>query len=78
MTLKELNNIHRDLRRYRYFYYECENILEVDKNTIPDYEYDMLEKEYDKYCNELKIPLEMRVSNFVGFDIGIPMNLYYK
>jgi NAD-dependent DNA ligase len=78
LNIKELNEIHKSLRRYRYFYYVCEDIIEIDKNTISDYDYDMLEKQYNKYCNELEIPLENRVSNYVGFDIAIPMNLYYK
>ena len=78
MKIEKLNEIHKSLRRYRYFYYECKDISLLDNNTISDYNYDMLEKQYDKYCNELEIPLETRVSNYVGFDIGIPMNLYYK
>lgn len=78
LKIEELNIIHRDLRKYRYFYYECEDILKIDTNTISDYDYDMLEIKYTKYCNELEIPHNLRITNYVGFDIGIPMNLYYK
>ena len=78
MKIEDLNIIHKNLRKYRYFYYECEDILLIDNNTITDINYDLLERQYNKYCDELEIPLEQRVSNYVGFDIGIPMNLYYK
>jgi len=76
--MKKLNFLHRKLRRLRYFYYECEDILLIDKNTIPDQQYDRLEQIYKKLCNKLNIPYEKRVNNYVGFDIAIPMNLYYE
>lgn len=37
-----------------------------DKPIIQDYEYDMLEKEYDALCEKLNLP--KTVSDMVGFD----------
>lgn len=76
VTKEELQEIHKNLRKYRYFYYECSNIISVDKNTISDYEYDMLEKKYDKICNAYDAPRERRVTNFIGFSNGIPKQLF--
>ena len=45
---------------------------------MSDYEFDMLEKEYIKLCNEFSIEEEKRVTNFVGFGIMIPMTLAYQ
>lgn len=65
-----LQKIHKLLRRYRYFYYE------MDESLVTDYQYDMLEIEYTKLCDEHNIKQEGRITNFVGFDIKIPMRLY--
>lgn len=72
MTLEQLKEAHIKLRSYRYWYYE------KSKSLITDYEYDMLEKEYEQGCDKLNIPTEDRVTNFVGFDIRIPMNISPK
>jgi len=74
-TIEELDVIHKNLRKYRYFYYECKDILLVDISIISDYEYDILEKKYEKLCDELQVVKEKRITNFIGFDIGIPMSL---
>ncbi len=62
--------MHYNLRKYRYHYYE------LHENLVSDYDYDMLEKDYDNLADALEIPRELRVSNFVGFDIRIPINPY--
>jgi NAD-dependent DNA ligase len=67
--MKKLNKLHGILRRYKYFYYE-KNI-----SLVSDYEYDIIEKEYDSMCLLYNIPGKNRVSNFVGFNIKIPMNI---
>lgn len=69
MTFNYLNNLHRKLRKYRYFYYIKHESL------ISDFMYDMLEKRYLTGCNKFNIPEKERITNFVGFNIGIPMNL---
>ena len=45
---------------------------------MSDYEFDTLEKEYDILCNEFNISEKIRVSNFVGFSIMIPMSVEIK
>jgi len=60
--------LHQLLRKAKYHYYEMHD------NIMEDYDYDMMEKEYDEIADHLEIPQEYRVSNFVGFDIRIPMN----
>lgn len=40
---------------------------------MTDYEFDMLQKEYDKLCDIYKIPLQNRITNFIGFDVLMPM-----
>lgn len=42
---------------------------------MSDYEFDMLEKEYNKLCDKFSIEEEKRVTNFVGFSVMIPMRL---
>lgn len=74
-TLDILQTMHANLRKYRYFYYECNDIIKVDGNIISDYEYDILEKRYDVLCNELGIIKELRMSERVGWDVMIPMDL---
>lgn len=71
MSIEELDIIHKDLRRYRWFYYEAEE----PQSLISDYEYDMLEKLYEKECDKLGIVTEKRITNYIGFDIAIPMSL---
>ena len=68
----ELNNLHRKLRKYRYFYYEKHD------NLISDYKYDMLENHYDKLADYYNLDVNKRITNFVGFSIEIPMNIIYK
>ena len=75
MVIEELNTIHKNLRKYRYFYYECDDVISMDKYTISDYDYDILEKRYSVLCDELKVSQEKRITNFIGFDLGIPMSL---
>lgn len=41
ISVDDLNNIHKKLRRARYFYYELS-----EYSGFTDYEYDMLEKRY--------------------------------
>lgn len=69
-NLEDCQIIHADLRKYRYWYYNLHNSL------ISDYEYDMLEKKYDRLCDYIGINLELRVSEKVGWDDLIPMNLH--
>lgn len=64
-----LNATHKELRRYRYFYYERSETL------ISDYDYDMLEKKYIKLSDELIFDQTRRIDNFVGFSFRIPMIL---
>lgn len=64
--------MHRRLRKYRFFYYER------DESLVSDYEYDMLEKKYAEECDRFGIHKRYRVDNFVGFNIRIPMNIYYE
>ncbi len=61
----DLQNIHKTLSKARYMYYEQHTSI------MSDYEYDMLEKKYDKFCDVYEVPMNKRVTNFVGFDIGI-------
>jgi hypothetical protein len=67
-----LQTMHSLLRKARYFYYEGDGLSEV----MTDYEYDMMEKEYDILAKKLKTEENRRITNFVGFDIGIPMNIF--
>lgn len=69
MTLEELDNIHKDLRKYKYFYYE------KDESLISDYDFDMLETLYKKWCAFYNIPKEYTLNNYVGFSLGMPMSL---
>lgn len=73
---KELNCLHRLLRKAKYFYYERDNEKE-DIMIMSDYEFDMKEKRYDELCNQFNIPMEMRVSEQVGWSPTILMNLFY-
>lgn len=65
--MERLQELHTLLRRAKYFYYE------KSESIMSDYEFDMLEKEYARLCNEFSIEEEKRVTNFVGFNIAIPM-----
>lgn len=67
--MSKLSEMHSLLRRYRYFYYE-KNV-----SLVTDYEYDIMEKEYDKMCTLHNVPKSSRISSFVGFSINIPMQL---
>ncbi len=67
-----LNKIHKLLRKARYHYYE------MHESIMSDYDYDMLEKEYDEICDKMSIEHHKRVTNFVGFNIKIPMALFYN
>jgi hypothetical protein len=72
---KRVNEMHALLRRARYFYYVG---VENGHDTImSDYDYDMLEKEYDTLCARLGVPEKKMISNFVGFDYKMPMQLFY-
>ncbi len=70
--MERLQELHALLRRAKYFYYE------KSESIMSDYEFDMLEKEYNKLCNKFSIEEEKRVTNFVGFGIMIPMTLDYQ
>ena len=70
--MEELDIRHKNLRMYRYYYYV------LSKSLVSDYVYDNLEKEYIILCDELKISQEVRISNFIGFNIRIPMSLLNK
>ena len=67
--MERLQELHSTLRRAKYFYYE------KSESTMSDYEFDMLEKEYNKLCDKFSIEEEKRVTNFVGFSVMIPMRL---
>lgn len=67
--LNDAQITHADLRKYRYWYYNLHN------SSISDYDYDMLEKKYDRLCDYLGVDLRLRVSEHVGWDDLIPMNL---
>ena len=69
LSMKRVQEIHKLLRKAKYFYYEKHECI------MPDYEFDMLEVEYNKLCDENNIAQEQRVTNFVGFSIMIPMRL---
>lgn len=69
MSIEELNELHKLLRRAKYFYYiEHESL-------ISDSEYDKLEKEYRKQCEIHNIPEEINIYNHIGFSHDIPLSL---
>ena len=70
MSLEDLNQLHKDLRKYKYFYYEKHEAL------IEDHTFDKLEKAYDVACEEFQIKQTQRLSNFVGFNLKMPMSIY--
>ena len=43
---------------------------------MSDFDYDVLEKKYDKICDAYDAPRERRVTNFVGFSRVIPRQLF--
>jgi NAD-dependent DNA ligase len=61
---KRFLSIGWELLEHKYRYYV------LDNPTIPDHEYDILEKEYDNLAKELD--LEPTASNMVGFDTKRP------
>jgi len=69
--MKRLNRLHNRLRKYRYFYYELNSPL------ISDAQYDSIQRGYGRICDKLKIPKEVRVTNFTGFDLEIPTNIFH-
>lgn len=69
MILNNIQELHSNIRKLRYYYYE------MHVSLVTDYEFDLMEKEYTRLCNIINIPNEIRITNFIGFDIGIPMNL---
>ena len=74
MKLEKLQEMHAKLRKAKYFYYERH------QSIISDYDFDILEKEYNTLAEEIGVDKELQVSEFVGFSLNIPMNLnnYYK
>ena len=70
MTKEELQEIHKQLSKAKYFYYE------KSESIMTDYEYDMLEKQYTKFCDAYGIPSERRVTEFVGFSFYMPKQLF--
>lgn len=66
-----IDKLHYQLRRARYFYYH------KDAPEITDYEYDILEKQYEMLCNDNRISLEKIIDNFVGYSDAIPMSIFY-
>ena len=70
MTKDELQELHKLLLRAKYQYYE------KSISIMTDYEFDMLEKEYDKCCEIYNAPIKRRLSNFVGFSYDIPLTLF--
>lgn len=70
ISKEELQEIHKQLSKAKYFYYE------KSESIMTDYEYDMLEKSYDKGCNFYDVPNERRVTEFVGFSLYIPKQLF--
>ena len=69
MDLIELDKLHKDLRKYKFFYYERSESL------ISDYDFDMMEKKYTEGCDRLGIKAEYRLDSYVGFSIYMPMSL---
>ena len=70
MTLEDLDKLHRELRRYKYFYYEKHESL------ISDYDFDHLENKYNIACDRHGINKNQRLDSFVGFSIIMPMSIY--
>lgn len=69
---KEINCLHRLLRKAKYFYYERSETI------ISDYDFDIKEKRYDELCDKLNVPKEDRVSEQVGWSDTIRRNLFYN
>ncbi len=74
MTLTEVDVIHKQLRKCRYFYYE------LHESLMSDYDYDMLEKQYTEVCDRLGLNPIYRVDGYVGSSDRIPRSLlsFYK
>ena len=70
MSKEELQDLHKKLSKAKYFYYE------KSESIMTDYEFDKLEKDYDKYCEIYNAPIERRLSSFVGFSHNIPRQLF--
>lgn len=73
--LDRLQEMHSQLRKAKFFYYELHDSL------MTDYEFDMLEKEYVKLAGLIGIlDKHNMATEFVGFDAVSPMNLnhFYK
>ena len=70
MSKQELQELHKKLTKARYDYYE------KSESNMTDFEYDMMEKEYNKYCEIYNAPKERMVSSFVGFSWDIPLTLF--
>lgn len=70
-----VNELHKLIRKAKYFYYV--GVEEGHQPIMSDYEFDMVEKEYEELCFRLGVPQEKMASEFVGFSIGIPMRLFY-
>jgi NAD-dependent DNA ligase len=64
-----LKELHSQLRRAKYFYFE------LSHSIITDYEYDTLEKEYEMLCEKFKIIKKHRISEIVGWSVMIPMDI---
>lgn len=75
MTKEKLQELHKLIGKAKYFYYEYDN-NEKDVQIMSDYEFDMLEKKYDKYCEILNAPKERRWSDVVGFSWDVPLTLF--
>jgi len=48
----------------------------MSESIMSDYEYDMLEKKYNKGCDVYDVPSERRVTDYVGFSLYIPRQLF--
>jgi NAD-dependent DNA ligase len=68
--LDRLQEMHAQLRRAKFFYYEKHESIMIDC------EFDMLEKKYTKLAEDVGIlDKHNMATEFVGFDAISPMNL---
>lgn len=70
MTKEELQEAHKLIGRAKYHYYEKHTSI------MSDYEFDKLERKYNKYCEIHNAPKERRWSEIVGFSWDVPLVLF--
>lgn len=62
--LDRLQEMHAQLARAKYFYYE------KHESIMSDYEFDMMEKEYSDLADVLGIDKKHRITEVVGFGLA--------